>query len=165
MVAKKLLVDDKITACVKQIRLRVLYEKFRIEKHSLVKHSAFLINVCYQYLNLVLRVSYCFLTTCWLAHNQLSWNVLLFSCNLIGQLCLSGPGYNSRTVNIHWKFFVRRYCGPNRWLDQLRSKVLTFSFAENCYFFLSKFPHCLHALSTFRYLDFHMTSPKFKLRN
>ena len=63
MVAKKLLVDDKITTCVKQIRLRVLYEKFWIEKHSLVKHSAFLINVCYQYLNLVLRVTYYFLTT------------------------------------------------------------------------------------------------------
>ena len=47
MVAKKLLGDDKITACVKQIRLRGLYEKFRIEKHSLVKHSDFLINVCY----------------------------------------------------------------------------------------------------------------------
>ena len=89
-------------------------------------------------------VTYCFLTTCWLAHNQLSWNVLLFCCNLIGQLCLSGPGYSSCTVNIHWKFFVRRYCGPNQWLDQhvisrvfslayfrARSiKVLTFSFAE-----------------------------------
>ena len=34
MVAKKLLVDGKITACVKQILLRVLYEKFRIEKQS-----------------------------------------------------------------------------------------------------------------------------------
>ena len=179
MVAKKLLVDDKITACVKQIRLWVLYEKFRIEKHSLVKHSAFLINVCFQYVNLVLRVTYCFLTTCWLAHNQISCNVLLFSFNLIGQLCLSGPGYGSRTVNMHWKFFVRRYCGPNQWLDQqvisrvfslayfrARSiKVLTFSFAENCYLFLSKFSHCLHALSTFSILGFHMTSPKFKLRN
>ena len=27
------------------------------------------------------------------------WNVLLFSCNLIGQLCLSGPGYCGRTVS------------------------------------------------------------------
>ena len=26
-------------------------------------------------------------------------NVVLFSCNLIGQLCLSGPGYSSRTVS------------------------------------------------------------------
>ena len=24
---------------------------------------------------------------------------MLFSCNTIGQLCLGGPGYNSRTVN------------------------------------------------------------------
>ena len=178
MVAKKLLVDDKITACVKQIRLRVLYEKFRIDwKHSLVKHSAFLINVCFQYLNLVFRVTYCFLTTCWLAHNQRSWNVLLLSCNLIGQFCLSGPGYSSRTVNIHWKFFVRRYCGPNQWLDQhVISRVFSLAyfrarsikmltFAENCYLFLSKFPHCLHALSTFSILGFRMTSPKFKLRN
>ena len=28
----------------------------------------------------------------------LSSNVLLFSCNPIGQLCLGGPGYSSRTV-------------------------------------------------------------------
>ena len=25
--------------------------------------------------------------------NQLSWNALLFLCNLIAQLCLGGPGY------------------------------------------------------------------------
>ena len=31
-----------------------------------------------------------FFTSCWLAHNQLSWNVLLVSCNPIGQLCLRG---------------------------------------------------------------------------
>ena len=31
-------------------------------------------------------------------HNQLPWNVLLFSCNLIGQLCVSGPVYSSRTA-------------------------------------------------------------------
>ena len=55
MVAKKLLVDDKITACVKQISW-VLYAKFRIEKR-LVKHFAFLKNVCYQYLHFLLRVT------------------------------------------------------------------------------------------------------------
>ena len=33
--------------------------------------------------------------------NLLSWNVLLFSCYPIGLLCLGGPGYSSRTVNIH----------------------------------------------------------------
>ena len=79
----------------------VLYVKFRREKHCLVKHSAFLKNVCYKYLNFVLQVTYCFFfTSYWLAHNQLFfWNVLLFSCNLIGQLFLSGPGYCGRTVS------------------------------------------------------------------
>ena len=62
----------------------VLYVKFRIEKQCLVKHFALLKNVCY-------RVTYRFLTSRWLAHNQLPWNVLLFSCNLIGQLCLMAP--------------------------------------------------------------------------
>ena len=47
MVAKKLLVDDKITACVKQTCF--LGIKFRIEKHCLVEYFAFLKNVCYQY--------------------------------------------------------------------------------------------------------------------
>ena len=44
------------------------------------------------------RVTYFSLTSCWLAHNQFSRNVLLFFCNLVGQLCLGGPGYNSRTA-------------------------------------------------------------------
>ena len=39
MVAEKLLVDDKTTACFKQM---LLYVKFRREKHYLVRHSAFL---------------------------------------------------------------------------------------------------------------------------
>ena len=39
-----------------------------------------------------------FFTSSWLADNHLSWNVLLFSYNPIGQLCLSGPGYGRRTV-------------------------------------------------------------------
>ena len=59
MVAKKLLVDDKITTCVSW----VLYLKFGTEKHCLVKHFAFLKNVCYQYLNFVLRVTYWFFFT------------------------------------------------------------------------------------------------------
>ena len=56
---------------------RVLYVKFQIEKRWLVKHFSFLKNVCYQYLNVVRQVTYCFFTSCWLAHNQLSLNVLL----------------------------------------------------------------------------------------
>ena len=39
-------------------------------------------------------LTYCFLVSCWLADNHLSWNdyVLLLSWNPIGQLCLGGPG-------------------------------------------------------------------------
>ena len=79
----------------------VLYLMFWKEKHCLVKQFASLKNVSYWYLNFVVRVTYFFSTSCWLALNQLSWNVLLFSCKLyapIGQFCLSGPGYSSRTV-------------------------------------------------------------------
>ena len=76
----------------------MLFVKFRIEWCCLVKHFAFLKNVCYQYVNFVLRVTYCFFMSWWLALNQLSWNALLFSCNLICQLCLRGPSYSSHTV-------------------------------------------------------------------
>ena len=86
MVAKKLPVDDKIAACVKQICLLGVF--------------AFLKNGCYQYLNFVLRVTYCCFTNCRLAHSQLSWKVFLFSCNPIGQLCLSRPGHSNRTVKL-----------------------------------------------------------------
>ena len=75
----------------------MLYAKFQIEKHCLVKHFAFLKNA--------INIKFCaasnllFFTSYWLVDNWLSWNVLLFSCNPIGQLFLSGPGYSSRTVN------------------------------------------------------------------
>ena len=38
----------------------VLHVKFQIEKDCPVKKIAFLKNVCYPYLNFVLRVTYCF---------------------------------------------------------------------------------------------------------
>ena len=100
MEAKKLLADENKKQRVKQNKYVswVLYVKFRIEKDHLVKYFAFLENVCYQYLNCVLRVTSCFFMSCWLAHNHLSWKVLLFSCNSICHICLSGPGYSSRTV-------------------------------------------------------------------
>ena len=62
IVAKKLLVDDKITACVKQIRLVGVIWKVSNKNYYLVKvkHFAFLKNVCYQYFNFVLQVTYCF---------------------------------------------------------------------------------------------------------
>ena len=53
--------------------------------------------------NVVLRVTYCLFTSCWLAHKQLSRNLLSFFCNPSGELC--GPGYSSRTVNFFFKFF------------------------------------------------------------
>ena len=78
-------------------KYRVLQVRFWIEKHCLVKHFAFLKNLCYQYFcalnNLMFFMSF------WLAHNQISWNVLLFSSNLICKLCLSGPCYKSRSLS------------------------------------------------------------------
>ena len=87
-----------MTAYVQKIMSPVCY-KFRIQRHCLVKHFAFLKNFCYQNLNFALWVTYRFFASCWLAHNQLKWNVLSFSSILIAQLCLSWPSYSSRTVN------------------------------------------------------------------
>ena len=52
MVAKKLLLDDKITPCVKQICLLGVKCKVSNTKHGLVKYFVFLENVCCQYFNL-----------------------------------------------------------------------------------------------------------------
>ena len=80
MVVMKMLLhvdDSKITARVIQIcPLDVTvynYVKFQIEKHCLVKHFAFLKNVCYQYLNFLLRVTYIFFlrATDWFTTNFL----------------------------------------------------------------------------------------------
>ena len=40
-------------------------------------------------------------------------------------------------------------------------KMLTFSFAENCNLFLSKFPHCLYALSTLSIIKFKKNEMKY----
>ena len=74
--AKKLLVDDKITACVKQICLVGVICKVLNKKHCLVKHFGFLKNVCYQYFNFVLQVTYCFF------HEQ-----LIGPHNFLGMYC------------------------------------------------------------------------------
>ena len=81
MVAKKLLADDKIQAYAKENVSWVLYVLFWKEKHCLIKQFASLKNVSYWYLNFVVRVTYFFFKSCWLALNQLSRNVLLFSCD------------------------------------------------------------------------------------
>ena len=60
MVATKLLVDDKITACFKQIRLLGVICKVSTGKTLSRETFYFLEKVCYQYLNFVLQVPYCF---------------------------------------------------------------------------------------------------------
>ena len=77
MEAKKLLADENKKQRVKQNKYVswVLYVKFRIEKHRLVNYFAFLENVCYQYSNCVPRVTSCFIMSCRLARNDLSWKV------------------------------------------------------------------------------------------
>ena len=58
MVAKKFLVDDKITACFKQICCYMLSSE---GKTFSGETFCFLENVCYQFLNFVLQVTYLFL--------------------------------------------------------------------------------------------------------
>ena len=86
------LVSNKYISWVLKVSNRKYY--------CVVKHFAFLKNICYQYLNFVLAVTDCFFfTNCWLADSQLSWNVLLFSCNPYVQLGQDGPiTDSSRTV-------------------------------------------------------------------
>ena len=86
MVAKKLPVDDKITASVRQIRLQVVLCKV-LNRKPLSSETFCFIEKRYFAINVYILCS---------AHNQRSWNVLLFLCNLSGQLCR--PGYSSRTV-------------------------------------------------------------------
>ena len=100
IVARKLLVDEKITACVKYAS-RVLYVKFQKGKIWLVKHFSFLKNVCYQHLNVVLQVTYCFFYKLLIGPQPTFSECIVItciSCNPIGQLCLSGPGYTCRTL-------------------------------------------------------------------
>ena len=53
--------------------------------------------------NVVLRVTYCLFTSCWLAHKQLSRNLFSFFCNPSGEFC--GLGSSSRTVNFFLTVF------------------------------------------------------------
>ena len=168
MLAKKLLAIDKIQAFVKQICLLGVICKVFDRKILSNEKFCFLWDLCYQYLNFLLRAIvnkdlqifskmcapdqwteikgkrvirrsqsstsqtfsdlfthiqlssgkftflasnvrfyiFFFRPSCWLAHNQLSWNLLLFSCIPIGQLCLGEPDYNSRTVTFFWFLFL-----------------------------------------------------------
>ena len=95
--AKKMLVDDKIknTACVKEISSGCCMQS--LEK--CLEFLNILLSLIMFAINIKFRVSgkllVFFLQA---ANNQLSSNVLLFSCNRIGQLCQSGPGYSGHTV-------------------------------------------------------------------
>ena len=73
------------------------YVKFRIEKHCRVKHFAFL--------NTFVPTSkHCALSNLLFFYELLIGpqptfsECIVISKNLIGQLCLSGPGYSSRTL-------------------------------------------------------------------
>ena len=77
MAAKKVLAKGQNNSLCQTNMSPVCICEVLIEKHCLVKHFAFLKNVCYQYLSFVLRVTYCFFLQA-ADHNQLSWNVLLF---------------------------------------------------------------------------------------
>ena len=100
MVAAKLLLDDKIPACVKQICL--LGITCKVSKRKTLSGETF----CFLEKRLLSVFKFCassnllFLLRAadWPTTNFF-WNVLLFSCNLIGQLCLSGLGYCGRTVS------------------------------------------------------------------
>ena len=86
IVAKKLPVGDKITASVRQICLLVVVCKV-LNRKTLSSETFCFIEKRYFAINVYILCS---------AHNQRSWKVLLFPCNLSGQLC--SPGYSSRTV-------------------------------------------------------------------
>ena len=101
MIGKKFLVDGKRTACLKQICLLVIWrvsnrrtlsgETFGFLEKCLL--SIFKFDALSNFLFVCL-----FFSTSWLVLNQLFLNVLLFSCDPIGEPCLSDPGYSSHTV-------------------------------------------------------------------
>ena len=68
MVVKKLLVDDKITACVKKIYMYILFLLGVIckawNRKTLSGEALLLSNACYQFSTFVLQVTSCFLTSC-----------------------------------------------------------------------------------------------------
>ena len=103
--AKTLRVHNKITACVKEICLLGVVCKVSKRKTLSGETVCFPEKRLLSILNFALRLHiYCFFSfflqaADWPVDNQHSWNVLLFSCNPVGQLCLRGPSYSSRTVS------------------------------------------------------------------
>ena len=98
--AKKFLVHDKITTCAKELVLLGVVCKVSNRKTLSGETFCFPEKGLLSILNLVLRVTYLFFELLIGRDDPLSWNALLFSCNPIGQLCVSSPDYSycSRTV-------------------------------------------------------------------
>ena len=95
--------QNKITTCVEQISLLGVIRKVSNRKTLTDETFCFVEKRLLSIFTFLLRETYCFFTSCWFAHNKLSWNVLLFSRNPIGQLCLGGPSYSSRAVRKYWQ--------------------------------------------------------------
>ena len=78
MEPKKLLADENKKQRVKQNKY-VSWVLCKVSNRKTLsgEYFAFLENVCYEYLNCVLRITSCFSMGCWLAYNQLSIVVAL----------------------------------------------------------------------------------------
>ena len=79
----------------------MLYIKFRIEKHSLVKLFAFEKNVCYQYfyfLPLFCFVLFFVFYELLIGPQPAFLECICFPCDGSDQLCLGGPGCSSHTI-------------------------------------------------------------------
>ena len=95
--SKDIICKRQIKTCVKQMSPGCYnYVKFWI------KNTVWCLHSWKTFAMISMFVKFCalsnnfffFFMSCWLAHNQLSFNVFLFS----GQLCLGGPGDSRRTV-------------------------------------------------------------------
>ena len=96
VVEVKLLGIDKITACVKQICLLGVICKN--SKRKILSGETFcILEKRLQFSDFFFELTSVF-NELLIGPQQLLWSILLFSCNPICQLCLSGPRYSSRAV-------------------------------------------------------------------
>ena len=105
MVAKKLLVDDKITACFKGI-CKVLNRK-TLSGSSLVKHFALL--KIFKFCASSSLLFFFFRAADWPTTNFVE--ILLFFCNPNGKLCLSSPHYKGKIhpLEFFWESFSKSW--------------------------------------------------------
>ena len=77
----------------------VLYVRFRVEEHSLVKLFAILKNFCYQYFYFVpFFVLFCVFCELLIGPQPAFLECIFFPCDGIDKLCLGGPGCSSHTI-------------------------------------------------------------------